>query len=138
MATRNLTPLRRMVERRMLDTGTLRRDTPGTDDDVLDLDTGVLTPPANDVATVYTGKCIVYPTALNQRIAEEGGRTYTNKTLTVRLPWDAPEPRVGDLFTVTSSQHDAVLVNLPLRVLQVDKSTFLISRDMIVEDRATP
>ena len=138
MATRNLTPLRLMIERRMMDTGTLTRDSQGADDDVLDQTTGVLTPPTSDSTTVYTGKALIYPTGLTQSLQPEGGRAYTEKTYTLRLPWDAAEPRVGDVWVTTTAQNDPHLDGRPLRVLQVDYSSLLTSRNMVVEDRATP
>ncbi len=138
MVTRNYDPLRRLIESRMLDAGTLTRDAQGTDDDTLDQNTGALTPPGGDTTNVYTGKALVYPTALTQRVDSEGARAYTEKTYTLRLPWDAAEPKPGDVWTMSASAHDATLVGRPLRVLAVDRSSFLTSRDMVVEDRSSP
>lgn len=139
MAIRNYAPLRRLVESRMYETGSLVRDSQGTDDDTLDQTTGALTPPGGDQTTVYTGKAVIYPYSQRSgRVTYEGGRALTEKTYTLRIPWDAPEPEIGDVWTTSTSANDSSLVGRPLRVLEVDRSSFLTSRDMVVEDRATP
>lgn len=139
MATRNFGPLRRLIESRMYDTCTITRDTQGTDDDTLDQNTGALTPPSGDTTTVYTGKCVVYPYSQRRgQVDVEGSRIYAEKMYAARIPWSSPEPKIGDVLTVTASAHDAILVNRPLRVVEMDMSTFLTSRDMVVQDRATP
>ena len=139
MAIRNFDRLRRLIESRMFDTCTITRDTQGTDDDTLDQTTGVLTQPGGDRSTVYTGKCVVYPYSQRRgQVDTEGARIYAEKMYAARIPWNSPEPKIGDVFTVTASREDSVLVNRPLRVIEMDMSSFLTSRDMVVQDRATP
>ena len=137
MATRNFGPLRRLIESRMFDACTITRDPQGTDDDTLDQTTGALTPPGSDVSTVYAGKCVLYPySERSGRVNPEGGRAYTEKVYTARIPWNSAQPKPGDVLTVTASANDAVLVGRPLRVMEVEISSVLTSRDLVVQDRS--
>lgn len=136
MAIRDLGPLRLLIESRMIDTCTITRDPEGSGDDVLDQNTGALTPQAGDESTVYTGACLLYPAGRRQESQfTEGSRAVSEHSYDLRIPWDAAEPDVGDVVTLSVSTHDPTLVGRPLRVRSVARSTLLTSRDLVVEDR---
>ena len=120
----------------MADTCTITRDPQGTDDDVLDPATLVLTPPGGDGATVYDGKCLVRipraPIAPDLAGRQDLGIVHIH----ARIPAAAPAPRRGDVFTLTAvgPEGDASLVGREMWVEAVTAASFLVTRQLVLVD----
>lgn len=97
----NLTTARALVEKHLTDTCTISRDVEGVHDNVLDMATGQLIAPAGDTTQVYAGACLVAPTGIGQTV--EGARVVERRGYRIRLPWDAPTFRRGDLVAITAA-----------------------------------
>lgn len=110
------------IERNLLtDSVRLYRDRPGLADDVLDVDTGALVPPAGDASTLWEGPAAV----LNDR---EDGK------FRVLLPLAAPALEGGDLVLVLTSARDAQLVGKKSRVVGRPKGgTYAVVRELETE-----
>jgi hypothetical protein len=115
----DLTTARQAVENLMDDTCTIYRDVEGTADDGLDPETGELLLPDPDADLVYAGRCKLAPTLPG--------------AYSCGLPWDSPEPAIGDVVTVDSTRRDPDLVGKTLVVRDVLYSTFLVSRKLTLE-----
>ena len=116
--------------------------------DTLDVVTGSLSVPAGDPVTVYDesstgdggrvllGRCKASPMTESQpRLGSEGAVEILPRPYRFSVPWDAPEPKIGDLITILSSRRDPTLVGTEFIVKDVMRSTFLVGRRMIVERR---
>lgn len=128
----NLDVARTLARRVMLDTGRLTRDSEGNRDDVLDAATLQLVRPVGEPSTIYEGECHVGDDRQGDRSAPGYAPTVGHR-YRVRLPFDAPEPKVGDTFEVLSSAHDPGLVGKRMKVLDVRLSTHLVTRQIVCE-----
>ena len=114
----------------LIDAGALSRDPDGTDDDhTFDPDTLVATT-TDDTAAYWTGACLVTPeTSSNQAVAP--GQSQRTGRWRVLLPYTAPLPQVGDLWTTTTS-GDPSLVGERLTVVELVQSSALVFRTFYV------
>lgn len=143
----DLTGARLAIEKLMDDKCRIVRDVEGDLDDVLDEDTGLLAGPFGDTGIIYDdttlgdagrdldGRCTVTPADRVPRIVESAGEPVMVQQYQASLPWDAPVIREGDTLEVTASRRDAQLVGVTLVVIEVFKTTYLISRKLLLEDR---
>lgn len=87
---------------------------------------------------VYTGACRCRPAGgLGQQEDDEGDLPESVARYIVTVPWDAPDIRRNDTVTLTASD-DSPLIGRPLAVAHVGRGTWLVSRQLIVEDREEP
>lgn len=80
-------------------------------------------PPSTSL--IYTGPALVRP--VTETVVNAGGTSVEVTNYMVKLPVDTPV-RVGDDITVTASTHDTALVGIGLRVIDVPKDEWQISR----------
>lgn len=123
----NLTNARRAVERLMVDTGQISRETEG--DEILNEQTGEVSEPAPVV--VYEGKCKVR--AGGQGPRDEGGRSLSVEVYACAIPIGSPEIRPGDWFEIMSSARDFMLVGKKLRITEVEAGTMAVQRRFTAE-----
>lgn len=88
------------------------------------------TPPA--AVQVYEGSCNIVPLQSFAVVDEQASERVHMQMHSVRLPYDSPEMRVGDLIEVTDSL-DAELVGRTLVVREVPYSDYLVSRRLVAE-----
>lgn len=131
----DLTAGREAFEAVMEDECIIVSDPEGGDDDVLDLDTGLLERPDPDESEIYNGKCLISATSPNPRLATEGGRYSTQVIYSASLPVSASGVADGQILTITASRRDPELVDKEFRVTGVLYDTFAISRDLTLEAR---
>lgn len=136
MVALDLTTARAATATLMVDTCTITRDAQGADDDTLDQNTGVLTPPIPDTTTIYAGTCLVRPAANSPRVLTEGGDALTASLYEAILPHTSAAPLPGDVLTVTVSGWDAALVGRTFRVKEAHVASVNIRRSLLLEARA--
>lgn len=145
----NVEPARNAIEKLMVDTCLITRDPPGVRDDTWDPVTGTYAPPAGDESIVYgpdtlgddgrvlAGKCVFGPVQNRADLPRvEGGATTITRLYSALLPWDAPEVRPGDLFTVVTSARDPRAPGRTLVILTEVIQTILIARRITMEEVA--
>lgn len=109
---------------------TVRRDSLGVHDDVLDLATGRLLPTAP--VLIYSGPCLVSRTGVGTEVA--GARVLERKGYRVRLPYAAEPPRRGDTLTIDSAA-DPTLAGKVLTVTEsAAGATYRIFTTVIADD----
>lgn len=122
----DLAPAQRAVEKLMTDTGKLRRNPGGIDDDVLDPNPGNLTlSPGAVPEPYYDGKCTV-------RVSQAAANGETDSSASFPL---GVEPLEGDFLEVTASRDPA----LPGRWFRIDRvkgGTFAVSRKVGITEVA--
>lgn len=119
----------------MGDTCRVIRDTDGTADDVLDPDTLILEPPDPDASTVYTGQCLVTPMGTGRTTGVEssiGDTIVVIGAYKVHLPYDSPVVLRNDRVIILTSE-DPQLVGLSLRVVEPERTSFLVQRVLLCE-----
>lgn len=120
----------------MADSCRIERDPLGSADSALDPDTLRLTAPAGQPAVVYEGRCIVSTPRARESEQDRGGAGTTRRRLSVRVPASAAVVEVGDSVTVTAG--DPALLGLPMRVVDVGRATYLVTRALTVEMDSVP
>lgn len=142
----DVTHARDVVERLMVDECVITRDPKGHDDDIFDTGTGKYFRPVDDDDIIYdstttgfegrslNGKCKFSPQQNRSDLPrEEGGRPEITRTYDGSLPWDAPEIKPGDLFTIVASARDPNAVNKTMVVLNETITTILVQRRITLE-----
>lgn len=124
----NLEPGRKALERLMDDSCVITRDPSGTADDTFDQTTGAYTPPAGDVTTVYTGKCLLTAQSNVGREANRGGGSYAVVGYKLQIPVAGPLLHVGDWVKLTSSRRDPAQVGKKFQVARPQYSTLTMTR----------
>lgn len=124
----NLEPGRKAMERLMEDTCVVSRDSSGTNDDVFNQDTGVYTPPPNDVATVYTGKCLLSVQGNVGREAGRGGGSFQIVGYKLQIPISGPTLEVGDWVELTGSRRDPANIGKRFQVGRPQYGTMALTR----------
>lgn len=124
----NLEPGRKALEKLMDDTCRVTRDPSGTSDDAFNQDTGVYTPPPNDVSTVYEGKCLLSVQGNVGRDANRGGGTFQVVGYKLQIPVSAPALRVGDWVELLSSRRDPTSVGKRFQVGRPQYATLTMTR----------
>lgn len=119
------------AEGRFNATCTIRRDPQGRQDDVLDLNTGLLVTPADDRATVYSGRCFARSEPALAG-TEEGGTRAERPRLVVRVP-ATTEVRENDVVTLDDVPEDLSLVGKEWRVDVVGRSSMAVTRRLVCE-----
>lgn len=132
----NVTAARTVAEAAMVDTCIVYRDAAGSADDVLNTTTGELAQPVSDVATVYTGPCLLRTENIQARRDEEGGAYTARKLQAARVPVGAPAMLFGDILEVLTAAHDPQLVGRRARVLDAEVNTFAVTRKLSLEDQS--
>lgn len=129
----SLTTVRRLLEKHLTDSCRIERDRAGVLDDQLDAGTLRLVPRPNPPEVVWTGPCLIRPTATGQTV--EGARVVERRGYAVRLPHDSPAFYRGDRIVVTSSD-DPQLVGRQLvleesaQAATMDHGTMLTAQDV--------
>lgn len=129
----NLTGARRLLQKHLTDSCTVSRDIEGVHDNVLDIATGQLAPAPADTTEVYAGPCLVTPTGIGQTV--EGARVVERRGYRIRLAWDVPAFRKGDVVTITAAA-DPELVGRQLVLIDgsqgatMDHGTILNAQDV--------
>lgn len=119
------------IESQMLDTCVITRDKGLVHNDVLDEETGVITPAAPGELEIYLGKCLFRRrTAIEQ---EKGGSSEDSKTYIVLIPKSATDVRQEDRLEITAST-DPMLLDQRFRILRAYPGTHSTYRRLEVED----
>lgn len=121
---------RRAVARVMQDACWIER---ATDERLrrLDEQTGELVD-TNGYAIIFAGPCFIIPK--QGRLVTEGGVERLVKGYVIHIPWDAPLPGYQDVVIPTASRYDAELVGRRLYVEEVEVTTVLVWRKLIVRN----
>lgn len=126
------------LERIMDDGCTVQRDVSGTDEAVLDQNTGELVQAG--LALVYLGKCMFRGPA-GGGVVVRGDQVAVQSDPTARLPlsWfrlnPAQEPRRGDLLTITSSRRDPSTIGQVFEVKDIAAATITVARTLTLTFR---
>lgn len=118
-------------QRLMVDACVIARDPDFVDDSTLDTETGDLEP--GSTVTVYSGKCLVAPVTRQDYDAEEGGAPLVRGRYRATIPLESDEVVIGDVLTVTASQHDVMLVGKSFTVRSVPCSTNAFHRRLLMD-----
>jgi hypothetical protein len=88
-------------------------------------------------APIYEGPCVVtFEAAVDQEV---GGRPVQVRRYRIGLPFDAAVPAGGDHVLITASPDDTALVDVTMRVLEVAKATWVVTRQLVaVEASGVP
>ena len=127
MVDLDLSAAQEVIEDLLRDAGIVWRDPQGSDDDVLDEETGIWAPPDGDLDKIYEGPLKVGHTS------EEGDP----KDL-VSLPLSSPTILKGDWVQITGAYRDPELVGKWFRVQDVQWSTYAVSRKLEVQTVRKP
>ena len=125
MRAPNIGVLRSAVLPMLTEHGVVERETGET---YFDENTGSTVPV---VETVYDGPVLVRP-QYRQTEEEAGGTTYVVGRYDVTFAADAPVVR-NDVVKVTSSEHDAALVGVEFKLLDVPVDAWQIARFTVAE-----
>lgn len=131
MAGPDLAGATRAVERLMEDACIITSD-PGTNDDVLDTNTGVMSDPVAD-SVIYEGECLIVPGGTQQRSELRGGVDAGVKWYTGLLPKESGVPARGSKLLVTESRRDPELVGKEFAIREVQVNGFLVIRQLGLE-----
>lgn len=115
---------RRLAESRMVDTCEVSRPT-----GVPDFETGL-----PSLLPVWGGRCRVQTYEPQESNPEAGGANYTVQRYSVHLPVGAYRPEIGDVVTITDSQHDPYLVGRVFRVVALLHKTAATAYRLSVEE----
>ena len=124
----NLEPMRRVVDKEMVDACIITRDVDQHNDDTYDPSTMQYLAPNDDVETIYEGKCFFSAFAQVPRDEVQAMQEVTQSIYKLRIPWDAPELLPEDDVRITACQRDTEAVGLELIVSEVDITTFNVMR----------
>jgi len=83
---------------------------------------------ASPNVTLYTGACR-YSTARGGAIVVLGDGTYAPQSVSVYIPWDAPQPLWGDTVVITDAPDPAV-IGATLIVQDVERTQYLTARKL--------
>lgn len=109
---------------------TITRDA-GTSDDTFDIFTGITT--SGTPQTIYTGRCgLRFQPVPSKAQDYDGAAPAVQQRPEVRIPFDSPEVRRGDMVTVTASQ-DATLIGRRLAVADATGGSLRASRLLLCE-----
>lgn len=97
-----------------------------------DADTGTYAPSAG--STIYEGACRVAQLDIQDRAVIFGDQSVDLVAYVAHLPYDAPELRKDDLFTVTTS-NDEQLMEKSLEVHSVKFGSLNAERKVILEEK---
>lgn len=110
------------------DTATLERPSSSSS---LNTSTGDYTPGA--ATLIHTGACLIRGMGWEGMDAETGGNEVRLRRYRVKFAVDIAA-QVDDIVTATASTYDSSLIGLPLRVTDVVRDGWQISRWMICEE----
>lgn len=112
-------------------TGTLKRRTgQGA------FDRATATYAAPTLETVFTGEVLVRPDG--EAVVDAGDTPVNVSAFVIKFPADT-DVQIGDLFTVTASEHDAGLVGQALRVIDTTNDEWqVVRRARAVVETAMP
>lgn len=95
-------------------------------------DTGLYADTAD--STIYEGACRVAQMSEQDRLVNFGDRSVGLVAYVATLPYDTPELRKDDLFTLTTS-NDEQLLDKVLEVHSVKYGSLLTGRKVILEEK---
>lgn len=126
---------RKKIESFMLDQVVVTRDPSAVYDDVLDENTGVLTPPSPDTTDVYTGKALIISTGIGQAEGVEGRPVELQGLRSYRafFPVAVENLRVNDRVHVTLAYRDPQIDQVDFRIIGVHVETVGIYREVDME-----
>lgn len=92
---------------------------------------------AGTTTTVFEGptRCSGRPQSLSERVVDVGDEGVTVRAYTAVIPYDAPEVKINDRYTLTVGT-DPRLVGRPLRVVDVIAGSFTTGRLLTVVDES--
>ncbi len=121
------------IEGFMIDECQITRDDQNSDDDTLDVNTGLLVPPSDDANEVYSGPCLLKPIQQKDLEFMHGAAPLFRKVYRVLMPITVEGVKIGDSFVLTVGSHDDFLVGKTMRVNQITGDTHRVYRNMLVE-----
>lgn len=127
-----------LVESVMIDRAKVLDDPQGPLDDTVNPDTGLSTPPANDVTTVHEGPCLAGKVNRQDR-SGEGGQIVSRRVWRVRWPLSAPRFYPGQVIEFVASadpRSNPALVGLRVRIDEVDQRSLVVDRIVFGSDEA--